>query len=774
MPAYPSFLAEQGVDPGEVRTFADFQRVPPVTKANYLLRHPLSQLCRGGRLWACDMIAVSSGSTGKPAFWPRSVPDELGIATRFEQVFRDSFGAHERRTLAVVCFALGTWVGGMFTASCCRHLAAKGYPVTVITPGNNKEEIFRVVEELGPAFEQVVLLGYPPFLKDVVDAGIARGVPWPRLGVRLVTAGEVFSEEWRTLMAERIGSSSPVYDFASLYGTADAGVLGNETPLSIAARRFLASRPEAARAVFGQDRLPTLVQYDPMSRFFEAAGGQLLFTGDNGVPLVRYGILDTGGIVPYEEMLVTLAGFGFDPAPLLPRGVARPLPFAYVFGRSDFTVSFYGAKRLPRERDRGPRAARRLRLGHRQVRHGGGPRPRPGRDPLHRRRARARRARLRGPAAGRGALHRGAPLPAQQRVPELRARRPPLSPGDAGARGGSGLVPRRGQAPLYTSPLMSNDALAALRAAILVHGRSPLGRELSPRGLGPYRGYGEMLGALERLVMRGARLEQIGRSVRGEPLFAVHLGSEKSGARTSVALSAVHPHRVDRRRGVPGAPRSPRPRRPRRPRRHRRAHRQPPTASSGSSSTCAPGAARFVRHNARGVDLNRNFDASWGRRGLVQRLLSFLFSPGAAPASEPEVAAIAHHLASRRVDRAVSLHSFGGVVLYPPAASRRPVLDAAEHRAWARRIAAGAASRPYRAIPCSWWSLGVTSAGLEIDWFHQRHGALSLLVECSRGGFGLRPSRLFQPFAWFNPPAIQEVAAPLVEALVPYVRGAAV
>jgi phenylacetate-CoA ligase len=347
VPAYPWFLAEHGVDPAAIRDFDDFRRVPPVTKANYLLRHPLAQLCRGGRLWACDMIAVSSGSTGKPAFWPRFVTDELGIAARFEQVFRDSFAAHERHTLAVVCFALGTWVGGMFTASCCRHLATKGYPITVITPGNNKDEILRVVTELGPSYDQVVLLGYPPFLKDVVDTGLARGVDWPSFGVRVVTAGEVFSEEWRSLMAERIGSTAPVYDFASLYGTADAGVLGNETPLSIAIRRFLAARPDAARAIFGQDRLPTLVQYDPLSRFFEAVDGALLFTGDNGVPLVRYGILDTGGVVPFEAMLARLAVFGFDPLPLLDRGGARPLPFVYVFGRSDFTVSFHGANVFP-------------------------------------------------------------------------------------------------------------------------------------------------------------------------------------------------------------------------------------------------------------------------------------------------------------------------------------------------------------------------------------------------------------------------------------------
>src|SRR4051794_33154844 len=230
VPAYRDFLAEQGVDPATVQTFADFQQLPQITKKNYLQRHPLPSLCRAGRLESCDMIAVSSGSTGQPTFWPRFVSDELRVATRFEQVFHDSFYADTRRTLAVVCFTLGTWVGGMYTASCCRYLASKGYPITVITPGNNKEEIYRVVQELGPAFEQVVLLGYPPFLKDIVDGGIARGIAWQRYQIKLVMAGEVFSEEWRTLVGERIGSHQPCYDSAALYGTADAGVLANETP----------------------------------------------------------------------------------------------------------------------------------------------------------------------------------------------------------------------------------------------------------------------------------------------------------------------------------------------------------------------------------------------------------------------------------------------------------------------------------------------------------------------------------------------------------------
>jgi phenylacetate-CoA ligase len=341
VPAYADFLVRHGVASADVRTFADFERLPLTTKEDYHFRYPLADLCRDGRLEGCDLIAVSSGSTGRPTYWPRFVSDELEVAARFEQVFAGGFAADRRRTLAVVCFPLGTWVGGLYTTACCRHLAAKGYPITVVAPGNDKEEILRVVPELASSFEQTVLLGYPPFLKDVIDEGLTRGVDWSSFAVKLVLAGEVFSEEWRDLMAARAGMRRPAHDSAALYGTADAGVLGNETPLSVAIRRFLAASPAAAQALFGESRLPTLVQYDPRSRYFEVHDGTLLFSGDNGIPLIRYHIADEGGLVGYEEMLGFCAEHGFAPPP------GPPLPFVYVFGRSRFTVSFFGANVYP-------------------------------------------------------------------------------------------------------------------------------------------------------------------------------------------------------------------------------------------------------------------------------------------------------------------------------------------------------------------------------------------------------------------------------------------
>ena len=207
------------------------------------------------------------------------------------------------------------------------------------------------MRELAPHFQQTVLLGYPPFVKDVIDAGAADGIDWARFRIGMVFAGEVFSEEWRTLLSERVGAVDRIcYASASLYGTADGGVLGNETPLSIAIRRFLAQNPDAARALFGESRLPTLVQYDPLSRYFETHQGTLVVTADSGVPLIRYHIADKGGLVSYGTMRDFLDGWGvrsFSDYGFDETQDTRELPFVFVFGRADFTISYYGANIYP-------------------------------------------------------------------------------------------------------------------------------------------------------------------------------------------------------------------------------------------------------------------------------------------------------------------------------------------------------------------------------------------------------------------------------------------
>jgi phenylacetate-CoA ligase len=123
--------------------------------------------------------------------------------------------------------------------------------------------------------------------------------------------------------------------------------LANETQASIAIRQQLSNHPKLAEKLFGEPRLPTLCQYDPSHRFFEQVNGELIFSGDGGIPLLRYNILDRGGVITHDEMRSFLAQWNLNNAAIDAYLAASRYPFVYVFGRTNFAVSYYGANVYP-------------------------------------------------------------------------------------------------------------------------------------------------------------------------------------------------------------------------------------------------------------------------------------------------------------------------------------------------------------------------------------------------------------------------------------------
>eukprot|EP00128_Syssomonas_multiformis_P009832 Colp12_sorted_trinity150504_noHs@14304 len=345
VPAYRQFLQDHNVHPTSIKTYEDFvARVPLVNKANYIKKYPLAARCVNGDISVVDFMHTSSGSTGEPTVWARNQCDELVTARLFDRLFT-ALGSRTKSTLAVIAFPMGTWVGGVYTMSCLRHIAHKGHKLTTVTPGNKPEEIERAVTSMAPHFEQTVLCGYPPFVKSVIDGGRARGVQWESYNLKFVFAGEVFSEEWRALVAERAGLRDPTSGSSALYGTSDAGVLACETPVSVRVRQFFSTHPEEAAQFFGEHRLPAMGQYEPSTRFFEVVDGTLVVSAYGAAPLIRYHIADKGGVVEYHAMLDFLRQKGCDLTEMA--SAHPPLPFVYLFGRADFTVSFFGANVYP-------------------------------------------------------------------------------------------------------------------------------------------------------------------------------------------------------------------------------------------------------------------------------------------------------------------------------------------------------------------------------------------------------------------------------------------
>lgn len=349
VPAYKDFLNKNKVNPREIKTIEDFKKIPAITKNNYLKVYPLEELCWNGELGKTDMISVSSGSSGEPFYWFRGKEQEDETALSHELFLVDSFGIDKQSTLFIVSFSMGMWVAGTLTYRAVQKIAEK-YGMTVITPGINIGDILNIIKKLGGKYGQIIIAGYPPFIKDIVDSGETNGIDWKKYRIKFLFAAEAFSENWRNYLYDKIGSEDSLKDSLNIYGTADALILGHETPLSIKIRREASKNENVFRKLFSDNiRVPTLVQYNPVLRYFEQVNKNLIFTARSGIPLVRYDIGDEGKLLSFDNINNIFLERRID----LTREAKKEkisvwqLPFLYVLGRDDLTATLYGINIYP-------------------------------------------------------------------------------------------------------------------------------------------------------------------------------------------------------------------------------------------------------------------------------------------------------------------------------------------------------------------------------------------------------------------------------------------
>jgi phenylacetate-coenzyme A ligase PaaK-like adenylate-forming protein len=338
VPAYARFLRDQGVDAGGVHTPEDLALVPPTTKSTYFDAYPLRDRMWDGDAGTAALVHASSGTTGEPRYWPCGTEELARSAVLYELVFTRSYGCGTGRSLLLVCFGMGTWVAGSYTAAAATLLRHKGVRVTTVTPGFNKAESLALLTRLAHEFDRVVIAGIPSFVKDLLDVWCGASGP-PKMPVKLFLAGEGFPETWRSHVCDRIGGRPEAA--VSIFGSADAGLMGFETPRSIALRRVAAADERVRSRLFSQDRVPALLNFVPTHRYFESVEGRLLLTADRAAPLIRYDTSDYGGVLPsgaIEEVLGSrssgLAADGWE---------CHSLPLVYVFGRGRMSATLYGA-----------------------------------------------------------------------------------------------------------------------------------------------------------------------------------------------------------------------------------------------------------------------------------------------------------------------------------------------------------------------------------------------------------------------------------------------
>lgn len=347
VPAYKDFLKKHKVQPTLVKSAEDFRSVPMTDKKNYITAYPLSARCWKGDVRLSNIIAVSSGTSGEPTFWPRGGYQEYESGIIHELIYRYLFQINKYKTLLIVGFPMGVYVSGIATVLPSRLIAEKGYSLSIACVGNNKTEMLRVFKELSSNFEQVVLVGHPFFIKDVLETGKAEGISWRQRRLRMLFCSEGFNETWRRYVLENVDLPFSWDSIISAYGSSELLLIAHETPLSVYLRTLMEKYKSVSKALVHGVTAPNLFQYNPLFRYIEPVGGELIFTSSSGLPLIRFNLHDRGEVLSYADISKHLGSYLANKnAEDIITGRWN-LPFVTLLGRSDYTIIFYAANIYP-------------------------------------------------------------------------------------------------------------------------------------------------------------------------------------------------------------------------------------------------------------------------------------------------------------------------------------------------------------------------------------------------------------------------------------------
>jgi len=333
VPAYAQFLSRHATASAPV---------PEMDKESYIKAFPIQARCIDGRIGdARVMIDESSGSTGTPYNWVRGEAERHHSHRLVSYFSSYCFGTGRRITINA--FSMGAWATGINMGMAMEQNSV------VKNTGPDIGKILGTLRAFGTD-QDYLITGYPPFLKHLIDSARAEGFPLQDYRLDALVGGEGMSEGLRDYLERcfrRVFSG---------YGATDLEIaIGGETPVAVAVRRLARDNAAVRRELFGEDsRLPMLFQYNPLTHHIETnAVGELLVTitrGDVLSPRIRYNVHDQGGVARYDLMSEKLAALGVRLEALLPGDRARlRLPFVWVYGRRDYTVSVMGANIYPED-----------------------------------------------------------------------------------------------------------------------------------------------------------------------------------------------------------------------------------------------------------------------------------------------------------------------------------------------------------------------------------------------------------------------------------------
>ncbi len=297
VPAYKRFLEDKGIKLGE-----SYEQLPQMDKKSYALAYPFEELLADDydKMWA---IYSSSGSSGNPFYWPTLKPNSRSAPTRRPRLLEDWFAIDQKKTLAIVGLSLGSWMGGESMSWTLKNMARNTpYPFLVSCPGNDLDDIIKMVCQMNSLVDQFVLFMVPSAIGHLhlKASQLKQSLPFDKL--RYVVAGEPFPESIRTSLQSRAGVEENSPFMFSLYGSADTTGLGRESLATVGLRKLLYRNNVLASALGIESPIPHFFHCTARNTFLEAVDGHLCVTRWQGIPLVRYILYDRVALYSWQEL----------------------------------------------------------------------------------------------------------------------------------------------------------------------------------------------------------------------------------------------------------------------------------------------------------------------------------------------------------------------------------------------------------------------------------------------------------------------------------------
>lgn len=337
-PAYQKFLKNHNFKKLRISGLTPLiSEIPATDKASYVKKYSIEERCFGGKFPTGGvMIDESSGTSGTPNNWVRGNAERLAVKKALQVAMHSVVG--KKQVFIINAFALGPWATGM-------NVSISFVDVAILkSVGPDIKKIENTLNLFGPKYEYVIM-GYPPFLKNLVDNS---NVNWKEFNIIAVFGGEGLSEGMRDYLGKYFNK------VIGSYGASDLEInIAAENDFTISLRKLMVEDNDLRSRLVRVDskNLPMVFQYNPLDYYIETNNeGELIITlcrDSNISPKVRYNIHDTGHVIRYPEIVKILQELKI---PL--SKISKPetdLPLLFHYGRSDMAVAFFGCKITPQD-----------------------------------------------------------------------------------------------------------------------------------------------------------------------------------------------------------------------------------------------------------------------------------------------------------------------------------------------------------------------------------------------------------------------------------------